>query len=90
VARAFTLPPQLASAGWKLKIRDEEIGEAPHVTVIRGSLSWRYDSRDRRFMDREPPPRNVDTGIVDYINTNIAAIVTAWDAAYPANPVEPK
>jgi len=73
-----------------VKIRDREIREPPHVTVIKGSESWRYDLREQRFMDREPPPRQVPDAVVDYIEENMGAIADVWDAMYPDNPVEPE
>ncbi len=57
------------------------------MTVIRGSESWRYDLRERKFMDRVPPARNVDAAVVDYIEENLAVIVAAWDPMYPDNTV---
>lgn len=60
------------------------------MTVIKGSRSWRYDLRKRKFVDRKPPARDVPDGVTDHIEENIDEIVAAWDAMYPDNPVEAK
>ncbi len=73
-----------------MKIRDKEIAEPPHVTVLKGSDAWRYDLRARRFMDRHPPPRLVPRSLVREIEERGDEIAEAWDEMYPDNPVEPE
>jgi hypothetical protein len=45
------LARQLAKAGWKVKIRDKERLEEPHLTIIKGTRSWRIGLRSRAFLD---------------------------------------
>ena len=47
----FPLPKRLAKAGWKVKIRDKERLEEPHVTIIKGTNCWRFGLRSRAFLD---------------------------------------
>ena len=85
--KQFPLPGDLTAQGWKLKIRDREIREPPHVTLIRGTSSWRWDLRSRAFMDREPDPRVVPDEIVDLLRARHPELVGSWNEKYPENPV---
>jgi hypothetical protein len=57
MAYALPLPAALRQARWKVKIRDKETREPPHVTIIRGTDSWRIDLRTGQFMDAAPTHR---------------------------------
>ena len=81
------LPPGLAGQRWKVKIREKERLESPHVTVIQGTKSWRFDLRTRSFMDDHPDPSEVPRGLVRHIEENIETLSTEWDKKYPHNPV---
>lgn len=81
------LPPYLVIDRWKVKIRDLEGPEPPHVTLIRGATAWRWNLRERRFMDRRPDPRVVPGELVELLRANHQDLVRWWDAAYPWNPV---
>jgi hypothetical protein len=50
---AFDLPlsRQLAKAGWKVKIRDKERLEEPHLTILKGTRCWRLSMRSGQFLD---------------------------------------
>jgi hypothetical protein len=45
------LPRLLAKMRWKVKIRDRERVEDPHISIILGTKAWRVCLRDGRFMD---------------------------------------
>jgi hypothetical protein len=47
----LALSRQLARAGWKVKVRDKERLEEPHLTIIKGTRSWRVGIRSRAFLD---------------------------------------
>lgn len=81
------LPPQLSNQGWRLKIRDKERLEPPHVSVIKRTQTWRWDLRARGFMDKEPDPDLVPEEILDIIKANLTALQQAWDVMYPENPI---
>jgi hypothetical protein len=81
------LPGHLATNRWKVKIRDVEGPEPPHATVIRGTTAWRWDLRERRFMDRIPDPREVPAEVVELLQANHESLARWWDAAFPWNPV---
>jgi hypothetical protein len=81
------LPQRYARQGWKLKIRDRERTEAPHVTVLFRTKAWRFGLRELRFLDREPPPREIPEAILDCIADQFLDLVGAWDEIYPFNKV---
>jgi hypothetical protein len=81
------LPGELKAAGWKVKIRDKERVEPPHVTVIRRTRSWRWGLREREFLDSTPPPRDVPEAVLAEIEAGYADLCRQWNAMYPENPV---
>jgi hypothetical protein len=89
VALDFELPERWRHQ-WKLKIRDFERNEPPHVTLMKRTRAWRWNIRDGGFMDRDPPPREVPVELVEELKSRLAEIRTAWDAVYPENPVSSK
>lgn len=89
MAYNLRLSAALRRARWKVKIRDKETREPPHVTIIHGTDAWRIDLRSGEFMDSSPDPSVVPTAIVDTIKTprNWKTIRSKWDEMYPDNPV---
>ncbi|MFO0867342.1 MAG: hypothetical protein U0935_00200 [Pirellulales bacterium] len=88
---AYTLPltDALRKARWKVKIRDKETREPPHVTILRGTDAWRIDLRSERFMDDEPDPAEVPVELIELIKdkTTWQQLCNQWDEMYPNNPV---
>ncbi len=88
---AYTLPltDALRTARWKVKIRDKETREPPHVTIIRGTDAWRIDLRSGEFMDGEPDPSAVPADLLDLIEEEATwqQLGDEWDQMYPNNPV---
>lgn len=89
MAFTFPLPDALRKARWKVKIRDKETREPPHVSIIRGTDTWRINLRTGKFMDPRPDPADVPSEIIDLITEAVAwrELCDAWDAMYPDNPV---
>lgn len=85
------LPVHLRRARWKVKIREKETREPPHVTILRGTQAWRIDLRTGEFMDRRPDPAEVPESLVELIHAeaNWRLLCAAWDRKYPTNPVSP-
>lgn len=83
------LPNALRKARWKVKIRDKETREPPHVTVIRGTEAWRINLRTGRFMDAQPDPSDVSSELIDLIREEAIwqRLCDEWDGMYPNNPV---
>jgi hypothetical protein len=83
------LSAALRKARWKVKIREKESREPPHVTIIRGTYAWRINLRTGEFMDRQPDPADVPDEIIEYIkeDENWTLLCEQWDEKYPANPV---
>lgn len=84
---ALKLSDKLRQQGWKVKIRNLERGEAPHVTIILKTRTWRYGLRDLRFLDRSPSPGDVSRAVVDEIRFHIEVLRREWDVRYPENPI---
>lgn len=89
MAFTFPLPNALRKARWKVKIRDKETREPPHVTIIRGTDAWRINLRTGEFMDGKPDPADVPSEIIALIKGERAwqQLCDEWDAMYPNNPV---
>jgi hypothetical protein len=81
------LPRQLAKVGWKVKIRDKERLEEPHITIIKGTACWRLGLRSRMFLDEgcnwKDLPGQLRSVIED--KDNWERLSQAWDAEYPNN-----
>jgi len=81
------VPAALQRQGWKVKIRERERVEPPHVTIIRRTKTWRYGLRGGGFLDVRPSPRDVPAELVAHVDARLADLRAAWDAMYPENPV---
>jgi hypothetical protein len=83
------LPVAIRRARWKVKIRDKETREPPHVTILRGTRAWRINLRTGEFMDTQPSPSEVPAPIVTLIRQTAIwrQLCAAWDEMYPNNPV---
>ncbi len=82
------LPRRLRERGWKVKIRDKERLEPPHVTVWHGEVVWRICLRTRGFL--VPPGGNwklIDSELREIIENNWETLCNAWDEKYPENVV---
>ena len=71
-----------------MKIRDKERLEPPHVSLIRGTRTWRVDLRSGEFLDREPDPSEGPQALIDEVKARWTDLLAGWDAMYPENPVE--
>ena len=89
MAYTLRLPEVLRKARWKVKIRDKETREPPHVTIIRGTYAWRIDLRSRKFMDADPDPSKVPEELIELITDEATweQLCDEWDRMYPNNPV---
>ncbi len=81
------LSATLRTQGWRVKIQERERLEPPHVTIRRRMKTWRMDLRSGRFLDRQPPVREVPAALVEHIHARLAELRDAWDRMYPDNPV---
>jgi hypothetical protein len=88
MAFSFPLPPPLDTQGWKLKIRDRERSEPPHVTILHKRRAWRVNLRTGRVLDSEPDPRDVPREVWDHIFNNADLLREKWDELYPENPID--
>jgi hypothetical protein len=87
---AYELPLDegVRKAGWKVKIRDRERLEPPHVTILCKRRAWRLCLRTKEFLDRGDAWRQIDDEVRSAIETEWQAIRAAWDELYPGNPVQ--
>ncbi len=86
---AFTLhlPHRIVQQGWKVKIRDKEGPEEPHVTILRKGNAWRISLRDSHFLDKKPAAREVPNDLMDIILRHLDQLRERWDQMYPDNRV---
>ena len=84
------LPDALRKARWRVKIREKETREPPHVTILRGTRAWRINLRTGDFMDRLPDPDDVPRDVLDHLmeEANWTLLCSEWDKKYPNNPVQ--
>lgn len=88
MAFVLVLPGPLPSQGWKVKIRDRERLEPPHVTIFRKRRQWRLGLRCRTFI--VPPGgswNEIDERVRETIEANWQVLCDEWDRAYPTNRV---
>jgi hypothetical protein len=88
MAFLLELPAPLDSQGWKVKIRDKERLEPPHVTILHKRQQWRLGLRDGAFL--APPGgtwHDIDAGVRDAIESQWRLLCDQWDRTYPGNPV---
>jgi hypothetical protein len=84
----LALPKKLKAEGWKVKIREKERVEPPHVTVMHKADEWRLGLRDKKLL--VPPGgriRDINAGVMQVMEEQWEMIIEAWDAKYPENPV---
>jgi hypothetical protein len=81
------LPALLAKMCWKVKIRDKERVEDPHITIIRGTSVWRVSLRDGRFMDGGSW-KDMPDGLQRAVEDHWQQLCDAWDRMYPHNPIQ--
>ena len=88
MAFSLELPNPLGLEGWKVKIRDKERLEPPHVTIFHRRRQWRLALRDSQFL--VPPGgtwNEIDERVREAIEANWQLLCDAWDRAYPTNRV---
>jgi hypothetical protein len=90
MAFSLPLPPPLPAHGWKVKIRDRERNEPPHVTILHRTRAWRVDLRSGGFLDKEPDPKEVPEEVLTEIAKHERLLRGKWDEMYPENPIESK
>ncbi len=82
------LPRRLKNQGWKVKIREKERLEPPHVTVMCRARERRINLRSGDFL--VPPGGawdDIDEDVQELIRKHWDALKAAWDAKYPSNPI---
>jgi hypothetical protein len=85
VSYSLKLPRRLKSAGWRVKIRDKERLELPHVTILHRARSWRFGLRDMQYLDLEPEPADIPDDLLTEVVAHIDDLRREWDAMYPGN-----
>jgi len=88
MAFSLELPALLQSEGWKVKIRDKERLEPPHVTIFRKRQRWRLGLRDGAFL--VPPGgswNDIDERVREVIEAHWQLLCDQWDRTYPSNRV---
>lgn len=86
----LNLPEGLKKAGWKVKIRDAERLEDPHVTIMRKCDVWRLSLRTCAFLEEGSGWSQIDKGVRAAIEAGCKRLRAAWNARYPENPTTSK
>jgi hypothetical protein len=84
---AFALPAPFNERGWRVKIRDRERVEPPHVTLLHKTRSWRFGLREKHFLDSDPPTRDVPGELLAQLLARTPEFTLVWNDLYPENPV---
>ncbi len=87
MASEFSVPAPYDQRGWKLKIRDKERVEPPHVSLLHKTRCWRFGLRERAFLDGDPPKRDVPGRLFDELVARRDEFAEEWNELYPENPV---
>ncbi len=87
MAIEFSVPAPYDKRGWKLKIRDKERVEPPHVSLLHKTRCWRFGLREQEFLDGDPPHRDAPGKLFDDLLARTEEFVVEWDKLYPENPV---
>lgn len=83
----LSLPEPWVNRGWKVKIRDRERLEPPHVTILHRTRAWRFDLRSEKFLDKEPDPGVVPKEVVVVVRSNLTLLRQEWDRMFRENRV---
>jgi len=86
----LTLIARLRKAGWKVKIRDAERLEDPHVTIIWKYKTWRLSLRTNQFLEQGQSWKGVDKEVQSAIEQAWETLTQAWNMLYPENPITRK
>jgi len=81
------LSDELKNSGWKVKIREKERAEPPHVSVMKKQETWRWGLREQAFLDKKPPAWLVPKELIEHLQANLEKLIAEWDSKYPHNPV---
>jgi hypothetical protein len=85
---ALDLPKRLKAKGWKVKIREKERLEPPHVTIMCGKREWRVGLRDKEFLVLPGGKwADIDDELRKIIDNSWKKLQEAWDRKYPSNPI---
>lgn len=84
---SLDLPDDLRQTGWKVKIRDRERLEPPHVTIPLRTSAWRLNLRTGGFLEVEASWRRIDPRVRAAIEDAWNLLCAKWDAMYPDNRV---
>ncbi len=85
----FTLqvPEPHSSGGWKIKIREKERLEPPHVTILFKTNSWRLNLRTGSLLDPNSNWSDVPKAVQETVRDNWTKICDEWNRMYPGNPI---
>ena len=82
------IPARFRHQGWKVKIRDKERLEPPHVSILFKDKTWRIGLRDGKFLDDSPPPAGVPGKLLDHVKISWDELCGQWNLMYPNNPLD--
>jgi hypothetical protein len=87
MAFSLRLARKLVKQGWKVKIRDKERLEPPHVTILRFTRVWRLSLRDGTFLEEDDRWNQIHDEVRQAVENEWETLRAEWDRLYPDNPV---
>ncbi len=84
---SLRLSADLRQAGWKVKIRDRERLEPPHVTILFKHHAFRLNLRDGTFLDPGVAWADVHPRVREAVEGSIDRLRAEWDRMVPGNPL---
>ncbi len=87
MAFSLEMPGLLYTEGWKVKIRDKERLEPPHVAIFRKRQQWRIGLRDGAFLTPGGSWHDIDERVREVVEANWQLLCDQWDRTYPSNRV---
>ncbi len=88
MAFELRLSDALKAQGWKVKIRDRERLEPPHLSVLHKTQVWRVSLRTREFLDTGKSWSGMPAELEETIRSNWWLLRSVWDEMYPKNPID--
>lgn len=81
------VPAHLRQAGWKVKIYQNERLEDPHVTILCKTEKWRWNLRDRSFLEESHSWNHIPHELRLLIEAGYESLVNEWNRLHPDNRV---
>ena len=72
----YNLNYPTVEAGWKVKIREKERTEPPHISVMKKQETWRWGSRAALT---ETASEGRAKEMIEHLQANLEKLIAVWD-----------